>query len=228
MELKERIKELARKQHDYVVGVRRHLHAHPELSFAEHNTAAHIAAQLDKAGVPYQTGVAGTGIVALVEGKKTAGAGTVVALRADMDALPINELNEVEYKSQNEGVMHACGHDVHSASLIGVAGILAELRDDFGGTVKLIFQPGEEKLPGGASLMIGEGVLKNPAPVSITGQHVMPLIDAGMVGFRQGLYMASTDELYLTVKGKGGHGAMPHLGADPVLMAAHIITDCNR
>ncbi|MNE27548.1 N-acyl-L-amino acid amidohydrolase [compost metagenome] len=140
-----------------------------------------------------------------------------------MDALPIIEANDVEYKSKNEGVMHACGHDVHSASLLGTAKILSSLKSEFGGTVKLIFQPGEELLPGGASIMIKEGVLENPKPNGIIGQHVMPLIDAGKVGFRSGQYMASTDELYITVKGKGGHGAQPHMNIDPVLISAHII-----
>ncbi len=228
MGLKEKITELAIKNHNKVVDVRRHLHANPELSFQEYNTAAYIATQLEKAGIPYNKGVAGTGIVALITGTKESGDHSVVALRADMDALPIQELNEVEYKSKNAGVMHACGHDVHSASLLGAAAILAELKEEFSGTVKLIFQPGEEKLPGGASLMIKDGALKNPTPAAIIGQHVMPLIDAGKVGFRKGLYMASTDELYLTVKGKGGHGAMPHLGVDPVLIAAHIITGLQQ
>ena len=147
----------------------------------------------------------------------------MIALRADMDALPIQETSDVPYRSRVDGVMHACGHDVHTTSLLGAAKILTALRSEFEGTVKLIFQPGEEKAPGGASLMIKDGVLENPAPAKIIGQHVMPLIDAGKVGFRKGMYMASTDELYLTVKGKGGHGAMPDLNIDPVLIMAHII-----
>ncbi len=148
----------------------------------------------------------------------------VIALRADFDALPIEEANEVVYKSENPGVMHACGHDVHTASLLGTARILQELRDEFAGTIKLIFQPAEEKLPGGASLMIAEGVLENPAPGGIYGQHVHPPLEAGTVGFRSGMYMASADELFLTVRGKGGHGAMPHNGNDPIVITAHIIT----
>lgn len=216
---KEKIKALAKKHHTQAVEDRRHIHANPELSFKEYETSAFVAGKLEQLGISY-TKMADTGIVALIEGKNT---GKVVALRGDMDALPITEANEVPYKSKNEGVMHACGHDVHTASLLGTARILNELKEEFAGTVKLIFQPAEEKLPGGASVMIKEGALKNPEPQGIIGQHVMPLIDAGKVGFREGKYMASTDELYVTVKGKGGHGAMPHLNIDPVLISAHII-----
>lgn len=194
---------------------------HPELSFEEYNTSAFVAGKLSELGIPFEK-KANTGLVGLLTGSKP-GSGKVVALRADMDALPITEANQVEYKSTNEGVMHACGHDVHTASLLTTAKILAQLKQEFSGVVKFIFQPGEEKLPGGASLMIGEGVLENPAPDGVLGQHVMPLIDAGQVGFRSGKYMASTDELHVTVSGKGGHGAMPHNTIDPVLIAAHII-----
>ncbi len=217
----QKIKSLASGYLNDVIGLRRHLHQNPELSFKEFKTAEFVWNQLDAIGITDKQKLAGTGIVALIKGrnadKKT------VALRADMDALPIIEANEVPYKSQNIGVMHACGHDAHTASLLGAARILNDLKNDFEGTIKLIFQPGEEKLPGGASLMIKEGVLQNPAPSEIIGQHVMPLIDAGKVGFRSGIYMASTDEIYVTVKGKGGHGAMPHLNIDPVLIASHMI-----
>lgn len=218
----ERIHEMADSHHRYITGVRRHLHMHPELSFHEYNTSAFIAEQLQQADIAYRDKVAGTGLVAMIEGKNPSS--KTVALRADMDALPINELNKTDYVSQNPGVMHACGHDAHSACLLGAALILKELSHAFEGSVKLIFQPGEEKLPGGASMMIAEGVLENPAPASVIGQHVMPLIPAGKTGFRSGRYMASTDELYLRVKGKGGHGAMPHLNIDPVLITAHLIT----
>lgn len=166
--------------------------------------------------------MANTGVVALIKGQNPDKC--TIALRGDMDALPIQEQNDVPYKSTNNGVMHACGHDVHTSCLLGAAAILHELRNEFSGTIKLIFQPGEEKLPGGASLMIKEGVLQNPAVQTIVGQHVMPLLPAGTVGFRSGLYMASTDEIYVTVKGKGGHGAMPHLNVDPVLITAHLLT----
>lgn len=165
-------------------------------------------------------------MVAIIEGKNPSN--KTIALRADMDALPIEEQNEVSYKSRNHGVMHACGHDVHTSCLLGAANILFQLKDEFNGTIKLLFQPGEERLPGGASLMIKEGALQNPNPTGIFGQHVMPLLPVGKVGFRSGLYMASTDELYVTVKGKGGHGAMPHLNIDPVLIAANIITSLQQ
>lgn len=218
--LKQKVTDLASQIHQEVVINRRHLHQNPELSFHEYQTSAFIAAALDKLGIPYQK-MADTGIVALLSGAKPSDA--VIALRADMDALPIIEANEVSYTSKNQGVMHACGHDVHTSSLLGTAKILSELRDEFAGTVKFIFQPAEEKLPGGASLMIKEGVLENPKPTAVLGQHVMPLIDCGKVGFRSGKYMASTDEIYVTVHGKGGHGAQPQQNIDPVVITSHII-----
>ncbi len=219
--LKERIKSLAQTYKQEVIDLRRHLHAHPELSFKEYKTAAFVAEKLKEIGITEIESKATTGWSALIKGKNPEK--KVVALRADMDALPISEANEVPYKSQNPGVMHACGHDAHTASLLGAAKILNEVRDEFEGTIKLIFQPGEEIIPGGASLMIKDKVLENPRPNSILGQHVMPMIPAGKVGFRSGLYMASTDELYLTIKGKGGHGAMPETFIDPVLISAHLI-----
>ncbi|WP_022822179.1 M20 metallopeptidase family protein [Hymenobacter norwichensis] len=220
-----RIKTLAADAAADTVALRQHLHANPELSFQEFNTAAFVTAELEKLGLAPQP-IANTGVVALIEGRNP-GARTV-ALRADMDALPITEQNEVPYKSTNPGVMHACGHDVHTSSLLGAARILVQLRDEFEGTVKLMFQPGEELLPGGASLMIKEGVLENPKPASVLGQHVFPMLPAGQIGIRPGRYMASTDELYLTVRGKGGHGAMPEMNLDPVLVAAHIIVAAQQ
>ncbi|MEY2704857.1 MAG: hypothetical protein RL407_919 [Bacteroidota bacterium] len=219
--LKEQIKSLAQRYKQEVVACRRHLHAHPELSFEEHATAAYVAEKLKEMGITELESKASTGWTALIKGKNPEK--RVVALRADMDALPIVEANDVPYKSQNPGVMHACGHDAHTASLLGAAKILNELKGEFEGTVKLIFQPGEERIPGGASLMIRDKVLENPRPQAIIGQHVMPMIPAGKVGFRSGLYMASTDELYLTITGKGGHGAMPETFIDPVLISAHLI-----
>ena len=218
--LKDKITLLAKEIHSNVVENRRHLHANPELSFHEYQTSAYVAQKLDELGIKYQK-MANTGLVAMIKGEKPSDA--VVALRADMDALPIVEANEVPYKSKNPGVMHACGHDAHTSSLLGTAKILTELKNEFGGTVKLIFQPAEEKLPGGASMMIKEGVLENPKPDAVIGQHVMPLIEAGQVGFRSGKYMASTDEIYVTVHGKGGHGAQPQQNIDPVLITSHII-----
>jgi amidohydrolase len=205
-----------------LIAIRRHLHSNPELSFQEHNTVAYVKMQLEGMGITQIKSLAQTGLEVLIEGRNPNK--KVVALRADMDALPIVEANDVPYKSQNVGVMHACGHDAHTTCLLGVAKILQGERESFEGTVKLIFQPGEEKLPGGASLMIAEGVLENPTVNAILGQHVMPLIPVGKVGFRSGLYMASTDELYVTIKGKGGHGAMPHLCIDPVVVMAQMIT----
>lgn len=219
--LKERIREEARRLYDTTVQTRRHLHAHPELSFKENNTAAYVASRLDAIGISYEK-MAGTGLVALLQGKKGP-SGKVVALRADMDALPIHELNDVPYRSTAAGVMHACGHDGHTASLLGTATILKSLEQEFAGTVKFIFQPGEECTPGGASIMIREGVLQNPAPQSVFGQHVMPELETGKIGFRAGRYMASADEIYITVEGKGGHGAMPHTTIDPVLITSHMI-----
>jgi len=201
--------------------MRRHLHAHPELSYKEFETAKFVAAQLRSYGIEPTEGVATTGIVALVKGKNPDK--KTIALRADMDALPIEEANNVSYKSTCPGVMHACGHDVHTSSLLGTAKILNAVKAEFEGTVKFIFQPGEEKNPGGASYMIRDGALQNPAPTSIIGQHVMPLVPVGKVGFREGMYMASSDEIYLKVVGKGGHGAAPELAIDPVVIASHII-----
>jgi amidohydrolase len=180
-----------------------------------------VEARLKEIGITEQVRMADTGVVAMIRGKNPES--KTVALRADMDALPILEANKVDYRSTVDGVMHACGHDVHTASLLGAADILFRLRDKFEGSVKLIFQPGEEKLPGGASLMIRDGVLKDPAPSSVLGQHVMPQLPAGKIGFRKGLYMASTDEIYVTVHGKGGHGAMPHLVVDPVMITAQLL-----
>jgi amidohydrolase len=219
--IKERIQELSQKIFNDVVANRRHLHANPELSFNEVATSAYVAAKLDELNIPYVR-MADNGLVGLLKGSKPSD--QVIALRADMDALPITEANDVPYKSQNVGVMHACGHDVHTSSLLGTATILSSMKDEFAGTVKLIFQPAEEKLPGGANLMIQQGVLENPKPHAVLGQHVMPLIDAGKVGFRAGKYMASTDEIYVTVRGKGGHGAQPQQNIDPVIITAHMLT----
>lgn len=222
MEVALKIKAQAAKIADELIAIRRHLHSNPELSFQEYNTVAYVKAQLEQMGITQIKSLAQTGLEVLVEGKNPTK--KVIALRADMDALPIVEANDVPYKSKNVGVMHACGHDVHTTCLLGVAKILNELKNEFEGTIKFIFQPGEEKLPGGASVMIKEGVLENPKVNSIIGQHVMPLIPVGKVGFRSGLYMASTDEIYVTIKGKGGHGAMPHMCIDPVVIMAQIIT----
>lgn len=221
MELKKKIAALSSKYFPEVVQVRRHLHSNPELSFEEYNTSRFISKKLKEWKIPFKSGVVKTGIVALIKGKHPSS--RIIALRADIDALPITEKNKVSYCSKNPGVMHACGHDVHTASLLGAARILNELKNEFNGTAKLIFQPGEEKAPGGASLMIKEGILKNPTPNAILAQHVFPELEAGKVGFRSGKYMASTDEIYLTVKGKGGHAAMKGTYISPLLIASEIL-----
>ena len=214
------IKQLASEIHGNVIQNRRYLHAHPELSFHEYETSSFVKARLDEMDIPSKS-IAGTGIVALIKGDRSSE--QVVALRADMDALPIKEANQVNYISQNSGVMHACGHDAHTSSLLGTAEILKSVKAQFGGTVKLIFQPGEEKFPGGASLMIEEGVLNAPRPSAVIGQHVSPVVDAGKIAIRKGKFMASMDEIFLTVRGKGGHGAEPQHNIDPVIIAAHIL-----
>jgi len=219
--MKDRIKQLVAENANEILDIRRHLHANPELSFKEYETSKFVTSQLDKWGISYKNGFVETGIVAHIEGKNPSS--KVIALRGDMDALPIIEANDVPYKSKNEGVMHACGHDVHTSCVMGVAKTLHALRDEFEGTVKIIFQPGEERLPGGASLMIKEGALENPKASSIVGQHVLPELEVGKVGFRSGMYMASADEVHFTVTGKGGHAALQHYLIDPVLITSHII-----
>ncbi|MDE3236388.1 MAG: amidohydrolase [Bacteroidota bacterium] len=218
--LQEKIKGLARQYADEFIHVRHHLHAHPELSYKEFETAKFVQSKLKELGVPYEV-MANTGVVGLIKGKNPAK--RIIALRADMDALPINEENEVSYRSQNTGVMHACGHDVHTTCLLGATKILNELKEEWEGTIKLIFQPGEEKNPGGASLMIREGVLQNPQPQGIIGLHVHPGLDYGKLSFRKGRVMASADEIYITIRSKGGHAAAPHLTADTILIASHLI-----
>ena len=220
MSLLHKIKSLSSAYSTHTVSLRRHLHAHPELSYQEFQTVKFVAEQLASFGIESQP-IATTGLIAEIKGKNADK--KIIALRADMDALPILEENDVAYKSKNAGVMHACGHDVHTSSLLMTARILNEVKDDFEGTIRLLFQPGEEKNPGGASYMIKEGALENPRPSAILGQHVFPLLPAGKIGFREGMYMASADEIYLKVIGKGGHGAAPDLAIDPIVIASHII-----
>ncbi len=223
MNVQETLKQRAEEIFPDVIQLRRTIHQNPELAFEEHETSALVKSELEKWGIEYEENVAKTGVVGYVQGQGS-GEDKVIALRADMDALPIHEANEVDYKSKNAGKMHACGHDVHTSSLLGAARLLQEQRAHFPGTIKLIFQPSEEKLPGGASVMIEEGVLANPNVTSIIGQHVMPYIDVGRIGMRKGIYMASADEIYFTVKGQGGHAAQPQNFIDPVIITAHIIT----
>jgi hippurate hydrolase len=214
-------KELVEQYLPEFIQLREHIHSHPELSFKEFQTAAYISGWLSKWNIEHTSGVAGTGIVALIKGKNPDS--RIIALRGDMDALPILEKNEVSYRSVNEGVMHACGHDVHTTCLLGAARILQETRNEWSGTIKCIFQPGEEKHPGGASLLIKEGVLENPKPQAIFALHVYPHLPYGKVGFREGQYMASADEIFITVKGKGGHAALPHQTIDPIIIASNLL-----
>ena len=218
--LKKRIQQLAKQYSGDLISIRHHLHAHPELSYQEYKTSAYVQQKLAETGIPHHV-LAETGVVGIIEGKNPGN--RVIALRADMDALPIREENNISYKSTNEGVMHACGHDVHTTILLGASRILQETKDLWEGTVKLIFQPGEEKNPGGASLMIREGVLKDPEPEAIFGLHVHPGLEVGKLSFRGGMVMASADEIYITIKGKGGHAAAPHLTVDTILVASHLV-----
>ncbi len=225
--MKQLIKVKSDAYFDEVVAIRRQLHQHPELSFCEKETAELIKRVLASKDIEYQSDVAGTGIVATIKGNcQLSTVNYQLALRADMDALPIQEASDLPFRSVNEGVMHACGHDAHTAMLLGVALILNDLRDQFSGTVKLIFQPGEEKLPGGASLMIKEGVLEGVD--MIIAQHVYPDLPCGEVGFHVGPYMASSDEVNITVKGRGGHAAKPAERDNALLAAARIVTELSN
>jgi amidohydrolase len=223
--LEQKIKKTARDIAGDIIRLRRILHSRPELSFQEFETAAFIKAELDKMDIPWKA-MAGTGVLATIKGVQPSE--KTIALRADIDALPITELNKVEYRSLADGVMHACGHDAHMASLLGTARILAELKEHFGGTVKLLFQPGEEKLPGGATMMIRDGALRDPAPIAIIGQHVKPSIRSGKIGIRKGAMMASMDEIIVRVKGRGGHGASPHENIDPVAIACQMVVGLQQ
>lgn len=218
--LKDKIRELASRYQGESIEIRRHLHSRPELSYQEYETSLFIQQKLKEYDIPFRV-MGETGVIGHIEGKNPSS--RLIALRADMDALPINEENNVPYRSVKPGVMHACGHDVHTTCLLGAARILKELSDEFEGSVRLIFQPGEEKNPGGASILIKEGVLENPRPFGILGLHVHPHLPAGKLSFRTGQVMASADELYFTIKGKGGHAAAPHLTSDTILIASHLI-----
>ena len=222
----DKIKQLSSEYFKEINEIREYLHANPELSFKEHNTSKHVQQKLTEYGIEFQAGYVETGIIGLIKGKNSTSKS--IALRGDMDALPILEENEAAYCSSNKGVMHACGHDVHTACLLGAAKILKQLENEFEGTIKLIFQPGEERLPGGAKLMIEEGVMENPTPQKVIGQHVYPDLEVGKVGFKKGMYMASADELHVTVKGKGGHAALPHRFIDPILIASNIIVSLQQ
>jgi amidohydrolase len=213
---------------DKVKGYREHMHRFPELSYAEYNTMSFVAEQLENIGIPYQKEVAGTGVLALIRSSKHSETDSCIGLRSELDALPILEQNTSAYKSTNEGVMHACGHDVHTAILLGTAEIIWENRELLTHPIKLFFQPGEEKNPGGASLMIADGALQNPPVHELVALHVFPEMEVGNIGFRPGLYMASCDEIYLTIHGKGGHGATPHQTIDPIMIGAQLLTGLQQ
>jgi amidohydrolase len=221
----DRIKDLAKSYAPEFIEIRHYLHAHPELSYQEFETSRFVQQKLSEYGIPFEV-KAETGVIGLVEGRNPGS--RVVALRADMDALPITEQNDIDYKSTRPGVMHACGHDVHTTCLLGAARILSETRDQWDGTVKLIFQPGEEKNPGGASLLIKEGVLENPKPQGIFALHVNPQLEVGNLSFRAGKVMASADEIYITIRSKGGHAAAPHLTVDTILVASHLVVSLQQ
>ncbi len=223
--IKQQIQELAKKYANEFIDVRRQIHANPELSYQEFETSAFVQKKLTEFGIPFDV-KATTGVVGLIKGKNPDK--KITALRADMDALPIIEENDVPYKSKNMGVMHACGHDVHTTCLLGAAKILNELKAEWEGSVKLIFQPGEEKNPGGASLLIAEGVLENPKPEKIFALHVHPGLEVGRLSFRNGMVMASADEIYISIKSKGGHAAAPQFTADTILIASHLIISLQQ
>jgi amidohydrolase len=223
--LLQKIKALSAAYKNEFIETRRHIHANPELSYVEFETSKFIQAKLTAWGIPFEI-MAVTGVVGLIKGKNPSE--RIVALRADIDALPITEENDVPYKSTKPGIMHACGHDVHTTCLLGAAKILNETKEEWSGTVKLIFQPGEEKNPGGASIMIKEGVLENPAPQKIFGLHVHNILQVGEFSFRGGMVMASTDEIYISIKAKGGHAAAPHLTADTILIASQLVVSLQQ
>lgn len=220
------VRSKAEQYFEEIRAIRHHIHSNPELSYEEYNTSAFISQKLTEYGIEHQTGVAGTGVIGLIKGKNPDK--KCIALRADMDALPMQEANDVPYKSKNDGVMHACGHDVHSSCLLGIARILNDLKDEWEGSVKLIFQQGEEKHPGGANLLIEAGVLENPKPEAIFALHVYPHMPSGTVGFRAGQYMASTDEIYITIEGKSGHAALPNQAIDPIAIGALVVTGLQQ
>ena len=228
LELKEFLTTKVSAIYEKIKGYREHLHQNPELSYKEFNTMEYVAAKLKEIGIPYEKGVAGTGIIGIIRSSKHSENQACIGLRADLDALPIQEQNTASYKSKVDGVMHACGHDVHTSILLGAAEILFELREDLEHPVKLIFQPGEEKNPGGASLLIEAGVLENPKVKEMYALHVFPELEVGKLGMRSGLYMASCDELHLEIIGVGGHGAMPEKCINPILIGSEFIIEAQN
>ena len=228
LELKEVITAKVSAIYEKIKGYREHLHQNPELSYQEFNTMEYVAAKLKEIGIPYEKGVTGTGIIGIIRSSKHSENQACIGLRADLDALPIQEQNTAAYKSKVDGIMHACGHDVHTSILLGAAEILFELREDLEHPIKLIFQPGEEKNPGGASLLIEAGVLENPKVKEMYALHVFPEIEVGKLGIRSGLYMASSDELHIEIIGVGGHGAMPEKCINPILIGSEFIIEAQN
>lgn len=222
------IREKSEAIFDKVIAYREHMHMHPELSYQEFKTMEYVSSILTKLGIEHETGIGTTGIVGIIRADHHTNEMKCIGLRADLDALPIHEENEIACKSQNDGIMHACGHDVHTAILLGAAEIIHELRNELPAPVKLIFQPGEEKNPGGATLMLKDGVLENPPVSEMIALHVFPDMEVGKVGFKDGIYMASCDEIHLTINGKGGHGATPNQCIDPIIIGANIVTQLQQ
>ena len=225
MNIIERINIEVKNVLDEVIHIRRHLHQFPELSFQEEKSSAYIQKKLSAIGVNYKTGFAGTGILASIEGHKK---GKTIALRADMDALPIREETGLEFASVNKGIMHACGHDMHSAILLGVIKVLNSMKEEIAGKVLFVFQPGEEMLPGGALRMMEDGLFDEDEPEAIIALHVLPEMETGNLGFKEGMYMASGDEIYIKIKGNGGHAALPFLTNDTVLAASALILNLQQ
>jgi amidohydrolase len=228
LDLQNRITSLSEKLFVKVNDCREHLHKNPELSYEEFNTMQFVSEKLGEIGIEHTTKIGNTGVLGIIRGDHHSNEQSAIGLRADLDALPIQEENEVPYKSQNNGVMHACGHDVHTSILLGTAEILHQLRNELPNPIKLIFQPGEEKNPGGATLMIKDGVLNDPEITEMYALHVFPDMQVGNVGFKDGIYMASCDEIYITIHGKGGHGAIPNDCVDPIMIGSNIITTMQQ
>lgn len=222
------IREKSEAIFEKVIAYREHMHMHPELSYQEFKTMEYVSSILTKLGIEHETGIGTTGIVGIIRADHHTTEMKCIGLRADLDALPIHEENDIACKSKNDGIMHACGHDVHTAILLGAAEIIHELRNELPAPVKLIFQPGEEKNPGGATLMLKDGVLENPPVSGMVALHVFPDMEVGKVGFKDGIYMASCDEIHLTINGKGGHGATPNQCIDPIMIGANIVTQLQQ
>lgn len=224
--LVEQVKERVKAYHGETLKHYKHLHQYPELSFEEEQTSLYVESNLKEWGIPYRNHIGGFGILSWVEGKNPSS--RTIALRADMDALPITEANDIDFKSKNTGVMHACGHDTHTSSLLMAAKIINEMREHLEGTVLFIFQLGEEKDPGGASLMLKDGLFDRFKPDLIIAQHAYIDYAPGQVGFGSGTVMASADEVHLKIKGRGGHGAIPHELDDTVLAAAQVVVSMQQ